>query len=40
MQEFYLSFFDADEFVDLLGLAVEEVGDLGLLFREWGHWNS
>ena len=33
-QEFYLSFFDADEFVDLLGFAVEEVGDLGL-FWEW-----
>ena len=33
LQQFYPSFFDADEFVNLSRLAVEEVGDLGLFFK-------
>ena len=35
LQQFYPSFFDADEIVNLFGLPVKEVGDLGLFLPGW-----
>ena len=35
LQQFYPSFFDADEFVDLFGFAVKEFDDLDLFLFSW-----